>query len=1005
MFHCLGQLLIGWLFFCSSGWLPGLNAAEPAPDTSKRPKQYSFNALGMESSGRWQGAPIAALQTRDGYLWLGTAGGLAKFDGARFTFFLPPNAPAFLKQLIHCLYEDQEGNLWIGADRGLFRYHKGNFEQIGLVDASISAVAQDQAGRMWIGTFGKGLYSWQNGQFQSYNSNPVMPGLVVRCLFVDSSDRIWVGFRKASGVICGEKGVFRHYDAGGKLHGEVQAVCEQPRGTLWFGMRGDGIFRLKDNSVYQCTPENGLAGTQIFDLKPSLDGGVWVAEGLLQKIVDPDRCILNTIIGVPSETIHAICEDRERNVWLCGFPDGLIRGCETPYRSISVTDGLPGNGVKTVKADGQGNLWMAVQHEGVVKMSPDGQVTTYTKNDGLPGDDPTLAYPASDGTVWIGIGRHLCVYRDGAFKSYPDVPALCGAYEDHLGAMWLGTEDEGVFRYKDGAFGKVESAPGQPIPHATSFFETSDGTMYIGTWRSGIFKIKDGQMTIYDHNNGLPTDDVRAVYVDKEGHIWAGLRAEGLAVWQDGRWTHTPALSQVVAYQVTAIAEDDRHQLWLGTRHGVMWAPKDALLAAARGERSLPKLQIVDMVDGFHVGSVWSGAQPVVWQRPDHSLLFATHFGVLVIDPDHLLPNAVPPPVHIEKVTLDGRTVDPADTIYIPAGVKEVVIEYTALSFSQPNLVSFKYMLEGCDRDWVDVGTRRVAFYGQLPARKYVFRVKACNSDGVWNDQGAQISLIQQPHFYERWWFYGVFFLGAAGAVLGFSRWSNHQLKLKLERLEQKQAMEREKEKERLRIARNLHDGLGANLTEIGLFAETAKHPASSPQTTKDMAFLSERVRTMAEALDAVVWVVNPANDSLDRLSAYICEIFEALLRISSIRGRQDVSGDIPPYPVTPEERSNFFLTAKEAINNMVKHSGATEGRLRIKIEADKFCLTLEDNGVGFDPSLPENARRNGLANMRARIAELKGTFILNSTPGKGTSILISVSLARLNKDSAFGTR
>jgi signal transduction histidine kinase len=367
------------------------------------------------------------------------------------------------------------------------------------------------------------------------------------------------------------------------------------------------------------------------------------------------------------------------------------------------------------------------------------------------------------------------------------------------------------------------------------------------------------------------------------------------------------------------------------------------------------------------------------------------------------LPNTVPPPVRIERVLLDGRPVDPADGIRISPGTRGIVVEYTALSFAHPNRVLFKYMLEGYDHDWVEAGTRRAAYYGQLPRGKYVFKVIACNGDGVWNEQGAKVAFVQQPHFYETGWFYGLIPFWVTGAAWGFARWSNHQLKSKLNRLEEKQAVEREKERERLRIARNLHDGLGANLTEIGLFAETVRRRAVSSELTKDMAFLSERVRGMTESLDAVVWMANPANDSLDRLSAYICETFEAVLRVSSIRGRQEVTGTIPSYPVTPEERSNLFLTAKEAINNLVKHSGATEAWLRIKMDGDKFCLSLEDNGIGFDPSSPDKSKRNGLANMRARVAELDGILVLNSTPGKGTSLSLSVSFAPLKTKNRPG--
>ena len=259
--------------------------------------------------------------------------------------------------------------------------------------------------------------------------------------------------------------------------------------------------------------------------------------------------------------------------------------------------------------------------------------------------------------------------------------------------------------------------------------------------------------------------------------------------------------------------------------------------------------------------------------------------------------------------------------------------------------------------------------------------------------------VIQEPHFYQTWWFYILATAGAAGLVWGINRWSHRLLMLKAESLEQKQAME----KERRRIAKNLHDDLGANLTALGLFAETIGQKTNSPGLLQDMAQLSERVFNLAEALDAVVWTVNPANDSLDRLALYICGLFQDLFQLTAIRSRLDVSAEIPPRVLTPDERSNLFLTAKEAMNNVIKHSRATEVWLRIKMDGGTFSLAIEDNGRGFDPDEATRSGRNGLINMCSRIEELKGAFRIESAPGRGTAVLIMIDFAAREGISPVG--
>ena len=313
------------------------------------------------------------------------------------------------------------------------------------------------------------------------------------------------------------------------------------------------------------------------------------------------------------------------------------------------------------------------------------------------------------------------VWRDGVVTALPGIPLARAVYEDRRGVIWIGTENRGVFLFRDGRLTPLTVADGRSVPYAVSFSEGPDGAMYAGTWSDGVFAVKDGRITVFDHNQGLPNDHVRAVFADSEGCVWVGMRSSGLAVFQDGHCFSSDALSEAVADHVSAIAEDDHGNLWLGTPAGILWTVKADLLGALRGGRSLPPIHAVRTVDGLHTAAAWNGNQPAVWKTADHRLLFATRWGVLAVDPNHLPINTTPPPVHIEKITIDRQIVDPGQGVVVPADAREMTIEYTALSFVQPGGVVFEYKLEGYDRDWVGAGTRRAATYTPSSGRPLRF--------------------------------------------------------------------------------------------------------------------------------------------------------------------------------------------------------------------------------------------------------------------------------------------
>jgi len=967
-----------WLVACSL-FACVLGAATPDPGN-----------LVFDTFGPVQGMPNAnvtdVLQTRDGYLWLATGGGLVRFDGVSFTAFRPSNAPAFLTSLILALVEDRQGDLWVGTNQGLVRLHAGVFQRVGLAQDAVSALAEDSSGRVWIGTHDHGLYCWEKGALRVADSVP-LPTPFVTCLAFDRSGALWVG-TDTPGIVRYRDGRAERLFTDGELGDHVRSVAEFPVGTLWFGSHDGNLYRVRVGSLQRWGAAQGLGRQEVSALRPAARGGLWVAAGGLYFLPNADGGTLKPIAGLPAHNLAQAFEDREGTLWLAAREDGLIRGRTIPYRAIGTEQGIPTAEVRTVAEDERGGIWAALFHHGMARVDPDGSIQTYSLSEWCPNDDPSVVYPAGQGSVWVGGPGPLQLWRKpGDATGFPEAPGVRGIFRERGGDFWFGTNNSGVFRWKSGRLAAVR-INGQPIPHATSFAQGGDGAVYIGSWSAGLFRVSGDEVAVAAGDSSLPSKEIRSVLVDRERRLWVGMRSHGLALWAGDRWCTSEALAEAVADHVSAIVDDDGGRLWLGTAAGIFWADKSALAEACR-RGAAPTLHLAGLGDAVPPVQSWSGAQPVALLAADGRMVFATRQGIFLADQRHLPTNPVPPPVLIEAVSADRMLLDRQGPVALPAGTRQLTVAYTAPSFVNASRVAFRYKLDGYDRDWVDAGMRRTAIYGSLPPGSYRFEVKASNSDGVWNDSGAGLAIVQQPGFYQTRWFAAVLVAAGAAAAWGLYRWSHRRLQSRLEQLEHRQATERE----RRRIAKHLHDDLGANLTEIGLFAEAARRRQTLPAALEDVVVLSERVRDLIGSLDAIVWAVNPANDSLDQLAAYLSEYFQQLFSRSTVRCRLDVADDLPAFPLTPEERSNLFLTAKEAMHNILKHAAATEARLQLRMEGSFFHLVLTDNGVGFDPAAASR-RRNGLENMRSRVAELKGELRIDSGPGRGTRITLVVPFA-----------
>jgi len=795
----------------------------PAPPISYATHTYDIN------DGLPHNTTFPVLQTRDGYLWIATTAGLARFDGVRFVTYRVADTPALVDDLIRCLYEDDEGILWIGTQRGLCRYWRGTFEPVPLPDnPTVMSVVKDRSGDVWIGTLIRGLWKYRDGRVTEFK-DPLIPQDVrlrdVRSLFMDSTGRVWMWIR-SKGMAFLEGGQLRLLDGFGVSSAQGVPMAEAPSGTLWFAT-DQGVSRLRNGEWRSYGRDQGLGAATVRGLSADRQGRIWAAADRLYLLesADSDRF---SLVPVGIHYARRTMQDREGSLWVGTSNEGLFQLRASAFRMLMPEDALFDGNTRAVTVDGRGDIWAALPTNGIGRITPGGSLTSIETGAGVSGEVWTLC-AGSDGSVWSGTATALRVWRDGHQQEFPQFKKVRSIYQDRGGAIWIGADEGGgVVRYKDGRFVSYAGAIGPPRdstapPVAQAFAEDADGALCIGLMfrGRGLVKLKDGVMTEIGPARIFDACEIREIYPDRDGNLWLGTQGRGLVVFSNGRWLNPDSLSTAFNDHVSAITEDDHGRIWIGTAKGILWAAKSDLLAVARGERSTFTLRQAVTSDGIRpamVGGGIFGSFPAVWKAPDGTILFATKRGVVAVDTNHITTNTLAPPVKIERVTVDGNAVDNSAENQLAPGVRTLTIDYTALSFVQPNQVLFRYMMEGYDRGWVEAGTRRTAFYTKLEPGTYRFRVIACNCDGVWSETGASMTIIQRPFFYQTAWFWSGVATALAMGILIFYRVRTAALRGRNQELERRIAArtaELAKSYETIRASEYFYHSLVESLPQI----------------------------------------------------------------------------------------------------------------------------------------------------------------------------------------------
>ena len=965
----------------------------------------------------------AIVQTPDGYLWLGTEFGLVRFDGVRAVPWQPPADQHLPSNKIQSLLVARDGTLWIGTWKGLASWNGRKLTLYPeLAEEVIFPLIEDQEGVVWAGGFaynppGK-LCKIQSGVVKCYGEDGSL-GNGVLGLYEDRNRTLWVGTR--SGLWRWKPGPQKFYPIEGEPSG-IQALTEDTGAGLLVALHGR-IARLANGKLqtaysYPAPARQTFARTRLRDR----DGGLWFGtmdHGLVHVHQGKTDGFAQTE-GLSGDTVTALFEDREGNVWVA-TSNGLDRFRDLAGVTYSANQGFPNFG-GSVLAARDGSIWVS-SFDGLSR-STQGQVTFFQGPgirgpqrpsvqevviDGLPTSEWATLFQDHDGRIWVAGAGGIGYLENRRFIS------ICGARggivyamaEDSARNIWIANLDHGLLQLSGDRV--VRQIPWTRLGHKelgmTLAIDPLQGGVWLGFYQGGLAYWKDGQVrATYTSAEGLGEGSISNLRVDAEGVLWAATEG-GLSRLKNGHAITLSSKNGLPCNQVQWSIEDNDRSLWLSMACGLVRISRSEVRTWEGEPNRSIQVTVFDSSDGMRSHVSVPMANPKVGKSPDGKIWFTTGNGITMVNPRHLPFNNLPPPVHVEQVTVDGKTHDPSRDLRLPPLLQDLTIDYTALSFVSPEKVLFRYKLEGWDHDWQEAGNRRQAIYTNLPPRNYRFRVVACNNSGVWNEKGATLDFAIPPAYYQTNWFRTLCLL-TFGAMI----WTIYRLRVRVverrhELLEQSQAlleqhqveiralneqMVKAQEAERMRISGELHDGILQQITSLTLRLAKVRNqvpPDSEAKTT--VSALQQQLIKIGADIRHISHELHPAllQDSglPQALSAY-CEEF------SKVRG----------LPVTCEADPSveelfsgsalcLYRIAQEALGNAAKHSRARKVEVRLSRGDGSVRLSVTDDGVGCDPTTIGKTGGLGVINMRERVLQLNGTFEFDSALGRGTMVRAEV--------------
>ncbi len=938
----------------------------------------------------------AIVQTRNGFLWIGTDAGLNRFDGRHFTpiYFRGPSSTP--QGIVSSLAEGRDGDLWIGTSAGLVRiprpaldrferslsvfYHPGP----GLSD-EITWLHCTGDGVLWIGT-SAGLYRFASDRFET-----VIPGAYISRIEESADGHLLVisdqGFIELDGTrVVPHPGLSEQLGvgtgAGGQSGIELFYVFQDRSGVVWF-CTAKGLARRVNGSIERFQP-----------------------------------------YGVKGQ--YRVYEDFQGNLWVYGA-DGISRVSGTKLESV-----LPGIQIRSISADRDGNLWIGTNGEGLLRFR-DRPVRTFSQADGMPNNVPMTVLSKRDGSLWVGNNcGGLSVFDGKRFKTYDEKDGLSNSCvwslaEGKSGELWVGTWGGGLFRFADGHFVQFTLRQGLADRIVRAITVAHDGSLWIAT-QNGLSHMVDGQFHNYSTTDGLSSNRVVSVYQDRHGTIWAGT-SRGVDRMVGDRFARVLSPHEIFDPRYISLAEDSsgelyalsapkgidriegnqlvevnhdldllsmvaspKGELWFTGGHGIFRFSAGAFAQKQAGPDNPSDYAWFGKADGMPSTQCSIGA-PNMALTPDGKLWVATVQGLTMLDLRHLSFDTAKPRIFVEDVTV-GRTRQPAGReLVLPPGRNHVELRFDSISLASPEKIRFQYRMDGVDPVWLDADNSLTAVYTHIPIGTHAFRIRASNSAGVWDRSGISFPVTQKPYFYETAWFRLVFGTVCVLVLTMAYRLRVRQIHARQKLLEQHQneitalndCLMKAQEEERTRIAGELHDGVLQQISSLVIVLGTVKVQIDSGATKDKLSQLQKQLIQVGTDIRELSHQLHPAllqDDGLPAALSGYCGEFAKVRGIPVSCETDDHLKDL-----SPSTALCLYRIAQEALGNVAKHSKASKVEVRLTQTDDLVCLSISDDGVGFASDRARDSGGLGLINMRERVRQLSGTLELNSDPGRGTSI------------------
>ncbi|MFD2256762.1 two-component regulator propeller domain-containing protein [Luteolibacter algae] len=933
----------------------------------------------------------SVIQSHDGFIWLATDAGAVRFNGANFKLY--GLREGLLAPIALTLLETEDQSIWVGTlGGGITVLKNGRIERTfttsdGLPSNWISDLTTDSSGNL-IAWTRNGAAIFEKNSFTSLvpaNSRPLPPRLILKdrdgstwhlhsnrvlseptdSLPIENAlapDKHVVGTLDHEGRIwaCGENFLWTRSDGNWKSiplpeHWESTAssIAAAPDGTIWIASHRRGILGYRNNRFITPTATRVYSPALVETVTTTKDGQVWITSA-------------NGIFRMSPQTIRVSSIDDPLTANSANNIGGLIE--YAPHSFIVATQG-------------SGYYRWENHHATPLEEKAETDVGSYGN----------ALLKTRDGSIWLGSNNGLFKLdsNGGIAASFLESKSVWALFES-TGAIWVGTSWGKLYRIAGREPELIDF--GGAMEPVKAILEEPDGTLWIGTRGNGIFRRKNGIWKRFGRNDGLISEVIRTLYLDSSGRIWAGSDGGGLSLFSDGRFITATSNEGLPSDTVSQIIADDNGRLWIGTHKGLGVLDIDDLARIEGGNPSGLHPLILSQTDGLPTDE-FTIVPPI--KTSDGSFAFATIQGFIRISPDFQKPVTDAPPVYLERVVSNGTEHLPAsDTISLEAGSKRIEIEFSALYFSDPDRLQFRNRLLGLEKDWQYVGSQQSAEYRNLAPNSYLFEVSASNGNGEWSRIPATIEVVILPHFWQTLWFKIIVFSASIAFVARIVRQrEKRRNREKIGALQIRHAIDIE----RARIARDLHDDVGASLTQMALQSQLVERNITR-QPDRASNYLQEifkTARTMTRSLDEIVWAVNPGNDVLDNFVSFLATFVQDFAEGAALRTRFDLPENIPKRPISSSVRHHLYLATKEILHNIVKHADASEISMGVSIDKGSCQITISDNGRGFTGEINAPGE-DGLSNLKKRFQELRGTCVRHSEEGNGTSFVMKFPIDTL---------